>query len=325
VVIPARRTDQTLPACLEALRAARRAQQFEVVIVRDGAGFVQEVADVRQLHSPVVDSAAAARNHGAAELRQGILIFLDADVLVDESSLELLVQPILSGAADATVGNYSRDVKGLTFFQSYKQLHISTVYGRRGGYLKSEFWTAIGAVRAEVFHQLGGFNAGFHGACGEDTELGHRLSAAGFRVLAVPRATGKHLHHFTLAKLLLNDLKKGTQTALNALRHRNLLSDNRHSARPEMVAVFCAALLPSLLSLAGTLPAPVVAAVASLAFGGWLLSRQEQLRMYARQDLVFLIRAIPLAMLLDWVRVLCVVVALTRFACERSGRNPPTL
>jgi Glycosyl transferase family 2 len=123
VIIPARRTDRTVPACLSALRASRGAQQFDIVLVHDGTDVDQKGLSVRQLHSPVLNSAAAARNLGAAEHRHGILVFVDADVLVDEQSVRLLVNPILSGSADATVGNYSQDVQGLTFIQSYKQLH----------------------------------------------------------------------------------------------------------------------------------------------------------------------------------------------------------
>jgi len=317
VIIPARRTDRTVPACLSALRASRGAQQFDIVLVHDGTDVDQKGLSVRQLHSPVLNSAAAARNLGAAEHRYGILVFVDADVLVDEQSVRLLVNPILSGSADATVGNYSQDVQGLTFIQSYKQLHIATVYGRRDGYLRSEFWTALGAVRAEVFHQVGGFNLAFPGACGEDTELGQRLTEAGFRVLAVPKATAKHLHNFTLLKLVLNDLKKGTQTALTTLRHRNNLSDNRHAAQPEIVAVFCAALLPGLLAMASLLPLPAMISVSMLAFGAWLLSRSDQLRVYARHGRLYLVRAIPLALLLDWIRALCLITALLRFAWDR--------
>jgi MoaA/NifB/PqqE/SkfB family radical SAM enzyme/GT2 family glycosyltransferase len=269
VIIPAHQADRTLSACVAALHASRSVQRLETLVVHDDNGVGQEELKVRQVRSPVRDSAAAARNCGAAELRQGILVFLDADVLVDAETIRRLIEPIVSGEADATVGNYSLDVEGLNFLQSYKQLHIATVYGRRSGYLKNEFWTAIGAVRAEAFHQVGGFNPSFRGACGEDTELGQRLTAAGFSVLSVPGATGRHLHEFTLSKLLRNDFRKGTQTILNALRHRNPLSDYRHSARPERVAVLCAAMLPAMLLLAGLLPAAVLLGLLALFFIVW--------------------------------------------------------
>ncbi|HXI53244.1 MAG TPA: glycosyltransferase, partial [Candidatus Saccharimonadales bacterium] len=213
LIIPARVADRTLDSCVHAVRDSSTEHPLEILVVWDGAGGGRCDGAVRQTRSPVLSSAAAARNHGASQLRQGILVFLDADVLVSPHTVDRLIEPILAGAAEATVGNYSLDVTGLNFLQSYKQLHVATVYGRRRGYIKSEFWTAIGAVRADVFHQLGGFNTGFRGACGEDTELGQRLTAAGHRVWAVAEATGRHLHRFTLATLLLNDLRKGTQTA----------------------------------------------------------------------------------------------------------------
>lgn len=316
VIIPARSSDGTLHGCLSALSASRIEHLFEIILVHDGRGSDHPGLGVRQLHSPVSNSAAAARNHGAAGLNDGILVFIDADVMVDRQSISDLVEPILSGAAEATVGNYSLDVRGLNFIQSYKQIHIATVYGRRNGYLKSEFWTALGAVRADLFHRIGGFAPSFRGACGEDTELGGRMTEAGFRILAVPTATGKHLHRFTLRKLVLNDLRKGTQTALTILRHRNKLSDNRHSAPPEILAVSCAMLLLGLLPVGVLLPAPATVSIFFVSFGAWLLSRTDQLRVHAQYGRLHLARAVPLALLLDWVRGLCLAIALGRYICE---------
>lgn len=321
VVIPVHAADATLPQCLESLRTSENLGRLDVVIVRDGEsaqGLEVETADfsIREIVSNQTGNAGAARNLGATLARDGIFVFVDADVMVEKDALARLVAPILRGEADATVGNYSEDVRGLSFAQAYKQLYISMVYSRRRGEIRNEFWTAIGAVRAEAFHRVGGFSARFPGARGEDTELGQRLTAAGFRIVAVPDARGQHLHRFTCLGLLANDLLKGTQIMLNNFRHRNSLADNRHTSSGDVRAVAL-----SYLALSGILAAAFSATWAFLpiaAFADWLRARRPLLEVFARQGARFLFRSLPVALSLDLVRGLCIPLAAGQFLLESA-------
>jgi hypothetical protein len=316
IVIPVHAADATLPLCLESLRKAKNLGRAEVVVVRDGEalqGIEEETPgfSVSEILSNQTGNAGAARNLGAKLARDRIIIFIDADVIVEEEALSRLIAPILRGDADATVGNYSEDVRGHTFAQAYKQLYISMVYNRRRGEIRNEFWTAIGAVRAEAFHLVGGFSAQFPGARGEDTELGQRLTAAGFRIVAVPDACGKHLHRFTYLGLLSNDLLKGTQIMLNNFRHQNSLCDNRHSSSGDVRAVALAYLTAAGI-LAGAI-SPALWAWAFVALAAWLHARRVLLTVFARQGIAFLLRSIPVALSLDLVRGLCIPMAAGQF------------
>jgi glycosyltransferase involved in cell wall biosynthesis len=176
VVIPALAAGETLPGCLEQLRRSTGFEKINVVIVHDAEERQSFEADdeafcVREICSDKSHNAGAARNFGARMAREGIIVFLDADVLVEREALARLVAPILAGHAEAAVGNYSEDVRGLSFLQAYKQLYIWMVYSRRRGLIRNEFWTGIGAIRADVFHQVGGFHAHFGGARGETPSL----------------------------------------------------------------------------------------------------------------------------------------------------------
>jgi hypothetical protein len=48
---------------------------------------------------------------------------------------------------------------------------------------RTDFCTAIGAIDTKVFHAIGGFDASFGGACGEDGALGVLLTRAGHKIL----------------------------------------------------------------------------------------------------------------------------------------------
>jgi hypothetical protein len=329
VVIPAYRAEQTLPHCLRAVRHSNNDRPWEVMVVDDNDAGEPGVSlplssGVRVVRSPRGGSAAAARNFAASNLKQGILVFLDADVVLEPHAIDRLIQPIAEGTADATVGNYSSCVDGMDFLQRYKQLYISTVYGRRAGPLHHEFWTAIGAIRAEVFHELGGFDERYGGACGEDTDLGHRLTAAGHRIVAVPGATGLHLHRFTFWSLLRNDFRKGTQVMLCGLRRGRPVAHNRHSSRRDVLAVGFAGLACvglALVALTWNLwPCAGLPVGSGLA---WCGCRSDFLSKLTRSGITFLCRAIPLAFLLDLVRGLCVGWALTSFVRERLMNSAP--
>lgn len=318
VIIPVRHAERTLLRCLAALRSSAASGSVRILIVRDGEDPQPALTSAEEIRSPTLGSAAAARNAGARTFPAGILVFVDSDVVLDPQALRALLEPIETGRAEATVGNYSLSVAGLSFLQGYKQLYIATIYGRRRGYIEREFWTAIGAVRADVFHRLGGFDPAFRGACGEDTELGYRLTAAGARILFVPAATGQHLHNFTLPGLVRNDLRKGRQMMLNALRYRKLVSGNRHSTPSDILAVAAACLIGVPLLASIVLPLVSVLVATAIFFVAWLVARRDMLKVYRAQNFTFILRAIPLALLLDWVRAVCVATALIQFACERA-------
>ena len=313
IVIPVRRVTNTLPRCLAAVRDSFLDIPLDIVVVDDDDvdnRLEEQLArfNIRVLRSSRPGSAAAARNLGSSLLKEGILVFLDSDVILDRQAIRRLIEPIQSGRVEATVGNYSRQVQGMTFLQQYKQLYISTVYGRERKYLSKEFWTAIGAIRADVFHRLKGFDSNFKGAGGEDTDMGHRLTGAGYRIMSVLDATGIHLHHYTLSGLLRNDFRKGIQILLCSYRNQGGINDNRHSSPYDVLAVCCAYLLVGSLSalvlLPGLawvrwLPIPILFA--------WALFRLDLFRTYLPLGGRFLSRAIPLAWSLDLVRGLCVI------------------
>lgn len=57
------------------------------------------------------------------------------------------------------------------------------------------FWSPAFAIRKARFMALGGFDAGFVGCGGEDTDFGFRADRAGLRLLFVGGAIACHQHH----------------------------------------------------------------------------------------------------------------------------------
>jgi len=212
------------------------------------------------------------------------------------------------------VGNYSTDIDGLSFAQGYKQLYVHRVYSRKSGVIENEFWTAIGAIRAEVFHKLGGFNTSFFGACGEDTEFGMRLTKAGYKIIAVPEAEGKHLHQFTLTGIIRNDIRKGMSTIQNILRHKKPIFENRHSTPRDVLSVFFSTTLLLLVLFASYFNHnPLLKITSIICAAGWMICRRDILaNLFRLRKISFCYYSYLLMYFLDLIRALCFLMALLK-------------
>jgi cellulose synthase/poly-beta-1,6-N-acetylglucosamine synthase-like glycosyltransferase len=309
---------------------SRGSLQLEVVVVDDGDNVDLEKAlsglPVSIISTGGSGSAAFARNAGAGGFDGAYIVFVDSDVSVSEFCIDCLLRPMRSNQADATVGNYSKNVAGLPFASRYKQLYISRVYERRSGYLTNEFWTAAGAIDAAVFHRLNGFDSCFKGAGGEDTELGVRLTSNGYRVLAVPEALSDHRHAITFWQLLKNDWRKGMLTMSCFFRGEGAIFHNRHATRRDIIAVGLADFALAILIVAPVLHSLVgrpLALVLIFALLGYVTFRADILRVFLSQGMLFVARAFGVMFLLDLIRSACfaagIGLRLSTHVAERLG------
>jgi GT2 family glycosyltransferase len=310
VVIPAFRAERTIRRCVEAVVCASVGMNAEIVVVDDGENpnLSEILADVpvKIRGTRKSGSAAFARNHGARDFRAGAIVFVDADVVIAPATLRMMISPLDEQLAQAVVGNYSQDVRGLNFASKYKQLYISRVYDRRKGYLRNDFWTAIGAIDAEVFHAAGGFDSRLAGACGEDGDLGVLLTRGGHKILGLPQAVGQHLHRLSLKGLILNDWRKGKVALRNHANSRGRLADNKHATPRDVASVALAVgAVCSLVFLPTNLAVTVPISLAA-----YYAARADVMARFWTQGLWFSARAFWVMLFLDLVRCACAATSL---------------
>jgi glycosyltransferase involved in cell wall biosynthesis len=329
IVIPAFRATDKIRDTVVAVLKSRGNLQFEIVVVDDGDNVDLEKTlsglPISIISTGGSGSAAVARNAGAGGFDGAYIVFVDSDVSVSEFCIDCLLRPMQSNQADATVGNYSKNVAGLSFASRYKQLYISRVYERRPGYLTNEFWTAAAAIDAAVFRRLNGFDPCFKGAGGEDTELGVRLTSNGYRVLAVPEALSDHRHAITFWQLLKNDWRKGMLT-MNCFFHGEGVFHNRHATRRDIIAVGLADIALAILFVAPVFHSFVgrpLALILIFTLLGYVTFRADILRVFLSQGMVFVVRAFGAMFLLDLIRSACfaagIGLRLRTYAAERLG------
>ena len=190
VVIPATDARSTLDRVVTAVR--RAADGPEELIVVD---------------QPPELGPAAARNLGARRASGDVIVFVDADVEVHEDAFARIRAAYADDADLAAVfGSYDDNPEGGGVVSDFRNLLHHHVH-QNGAGAATTFWAGLGAIRRDVFLEVGGFDeTRFRLPSVEDIELGMRLHVCGRRVLLDPAVQGKHLKVWTFATMIRTDL-----------------------------------------------------------------------------------------------------------------------
>jgi Glycosyl transferase family group 2 len=242
-IIPATDSPRTLPACLDAIRAADESPE-EVIVVTEGA------------------TPAAARNSGASQATGDVLVFVDSDVLPHADAFTRIRRAFEDDPElEALFGSYDDNPADPGAVSGFRNLLHYQVHHDAAG-PATTFWTGLGGIRRSTFTDLGGFDGSMHYM--EDVELGIRLNRAGGRIVLEPSIQGQHLKAWTLTSMVRTDfVARGIPWVELLLRHRdastalNLGWRHRASAGASMLL---------LLGIVRRRPLPVVAGASGLIF-----------------------------------------------------------
>jgi glycosyltransferase involved in cell wall biosynthesis len=210
IIVPAYNATATLPRCLEAI-FAQVDSETEVIVVddcsSDPSGQIAEQAGAKLLRTSARSGPAAARNLGAEKSSGEILFFVDADVVLANEGIEFVRKIFQENPQiSAVFGSYDDSPAERNFLSQYKNLMHHYVHHEsqsRAG----TFWAGCGAIRAEVFRVMNGFDAHlFPHPSIEDIELGIRMMERNYEIRLDPRLQGKHLKRWTITSLLKADI-----------------------------------------------------------------------------------------------------------------------
>jgi GT2 family glycosyltransferase len=142
---------------------------------------------------------AAARNTALSACESDVIVWFDADAVPQPDALERL----LAALADdrfAGAGGREEIVASDDLCDRWRMLHAPQSHGSRA----KDDWMLMGlccCYRREVLMEAGGFDERFR-ACGEDVEIGLRLSRMGHRLRYEPSARVVHRQRDSRATLL---------------------------------------------------------------------------------------------------------------------------
>ena len=210
-IIPVYNDARHLQVCLGALMAASRVP--DQIIVVDDCSTDDSGRCARELGAQVLVQAggprgpAWARNRGAEVATGDVLVFVDADVVAHADTIALLERYLTKEPEVAAVfGSYDLQPTGRGLVSRFKNLmhHYVHQHGQREAFT---FWAGCGAMRRQVFEQLGGFDERYTHPSIEDIELGARLCDAGLRVWLCPDVQVTHLKEWSFVSLLRADIR----------------------------------------------------------------------------------------------------------------------
>lgn len=210
IIVPVYNGAHYLNQCLDAILASAY-PDYELILVddasTDGSGEIGRHKGATVIRRPRQGGPAAARNAGATCARGDVVLFIDADVVVQPTTLERVAVNFRQYPELAAVfGSYDDSPAATNFLSQYKNLCHHFVH-QHGCAEASTFWAGCGAVRRSVFLEVDGFNAlRYSKPSIEDIELGYRLRAHGYRIWLDKALQVKHLKVWRLGSLFRADI-----------------------------------------------------------------------------------------------------------------------
>lgn len=267
VIVPFHRNVAMLRRVLEPFRD--RAATTELLIAADGAiEDWQVLADeirAERIGWPTAQGPATARNRAASVARGRYLLFVDGDVIAEPGVVER-VEGFFAAHPDAAsvFGAYDDSPEAPGFMSQYRNLQHRYVHCNTSGEART-FWAGLGAVKADAFRAVGGYDERFRRPSVEDIDLGYRLHASGATIKIDSKLNGKHLKRWTLMSSIVSDVRdRGVPWTQLILRYGGLSTD-LNLAWGLRVSVVCAYLTMLLVlgafvdaRLLWVLPVPLV-------------------------------------------------------------------
>ena len=270
IVVPVYNGGEAFRHCLMCL-AALQPPPMEIIVVSDGDtdGSWQMAKEfgAQVIRLPTTSGGPAQpRNIGALQAKGEYLFFVDADVCVHQDTLRQVAE-IFHCYPDLTalIGSYDEAPAEKNFLSQYKNLFHHYVH-QNAQKNASTFWGACGAIRREVFLEIGGFDKNYRRPSIEDIELGYRLKKAGHQIQLCKDIHVKHLKRWNISSLLKADFfYRAIPWTELILRDRRFTNDLniRHSER--LCVVLTYGLVGALFGAIWWVPSVAVAALIMVA------------------------------------------------------------
>jgi GT2 family glycosyltransferase len=323
IVVPVYNGGEAFRQCLMSL-AALQPPPMEVIVVADGdtdgSWKMAEEFGARMIRLPTSSGGPARpRNIGALQAKGDCLFFVDADVCVYPDTLGHVAE-VFHRNPDLTalIGSYDDTPAAKNFLSQYKNLFHHYVH-QTAQKEASTFWGACGAIRREIFLEIGGLDEKYHCPSIEDIELGYRLKKEGHQIQLCKDIKVKHLKRWGICSLLKADFfYRAIPWTELILRDRRFTNDLniRHSDRLSVVLTY--GLVGALIGAIWWVPLLAVAALIMVAL---LFINAPLYRFFLKKrGLRFVLQSIPWHWLYYLYSGLAFGIGLARHVFRRSSK-----
>jgi glycosyltransferase involved in cell wall biosynthesis len=262
VIIPVKNGAATLANCLRAVRRSYY-KNFEIIVVddhsTDGSGDIARSYKCTVIKVDDGGGANNARNIGSMQAKGDILMFVDADIVIERETMLGIVETLEENYSDAVVGIYTAKHRHESFVSQYKNLWV------RYSYIKSPpaidwLFGSISGIKKNSFEKLGGFNVELLAKHGhDDIELGKRAAQAELNIVLNMDIEVEHLKRYTILSFIKNEFHRSMGFAALAMQFK----ETTQSVRKGFVNVYPEFVISTLFSF-------VLAAIIISSFSGLL-------------------------------------------------------
>ena len=247
VIVPMYNSSAYIDECLTAL-TGQTEKDLEVILV-DDCSRDDTVGKARKYPFKIIELKqrlfpGQVRNYGAKNSSGGILLFLDADILLKPDSVERIKSRVLGPATDLFFGSYTRNTPAAGYFSRFQNLISAFRYSKlpqTANFTLSHFC----AIKRDVFESVGGYNEKMFYY--EDIELGNRLTRKGYLCKCDPGLEVTHLKTYSHSSLVSEYFRKAAAMA-GYLKDKDLFAGIKYNGWPfslKAAAVSSLALLTS--------------------------------------------------------------------------------
>ena len=239
IVIPTRDRLDLLKPCMSSLIKHTDYSNYRVIVIDNGSVepetriFLKDLpkrAAKKNIEISVVRddrpfNFSALNNNAVREIRNGVFVFLNNDIeIVASQWLKQLVSHAMRpniGCVGAKLLYPDGTIQhlGVTLGATHIASHLYSTEHPKNWSPHNPLLTctsnpiavtaAAMAIRAEIFHQLGGFNANELAVAYNDVDLCLRAEELGYRTVCAPRAT--LIHHESMSRKLIVDKAQETR------------------------------------------------------------------------------------------------------------------
>lgn len=235
VVLPCYNSRATIGDCLASVEAqSYPRERYEVIVADNGStdGSPEWIAEhypqVRVVRTTAKGSANA-RNAGFAVAQGEWILSIDSDCVADTRWMATLVQAMgKAPEKTAAIGGYIKPYKLQTLVEQYPPAWVAQP-DLSDPQAKVRYTATPNTIfdRAAVA-AIGGFDAS---AGHDDTDLGLRLTAAGYRCAYLPEAVVSHRNPVTIGELYEHRFKYGERNFILAQKHLSIFGDPAGAAK----------------------------------------------------------------------------------------------
>lgn len=235
--------DRVLPPVLEML-ASGEVDEFLVVDDQSTDHTVKKAREMGAsvLQTPQNGGPGVARNLAAQTAIGDILWFVDSDVIAWVGGGEIIRQAFANPQVQAVFGSYDADPGSPSWFSNYKNL-VHRFHHQTARRDATTFWSGCGAVRADKFRELKGFDTEIYRVPSiEDIELGYRIHGDGGQILVLPDLLGKHLKVWSVGNAIFTDIFRRALPWSRLMISREGLTNDLNTGMKERVCALIAGL-----------------------------------------------------------------------------------